>query len=111
VYYLSVTDTQGKCPDLASFSQLVQELITGSVRRHTFTPWELELLLDLQRSRLRKSSKPDALRRYLRALQQHFVDNSSLLRLSTFLERENEKRAASNNASAPVNPVNVPCAG
>ena len=105
-----MTDTQTERLDLASFSQLVQELITGSVRRHTFTPIELELLLDLQCSRLRKSSRPDALRRYLRAMHQHFAEQSSLLRLTTFLERENEKRAVS-NAPVPVGPVNVPCAG
>ena len=105
-----MTDIRVERLDLASFSQLVQELITGSVRRHIFTPVELELLFDLQRSRLRKSSRPDALRRYLRAMQQHFAEQSSLLRLATFLERENEKRAVP-NVSVPVNPVNVPCAG
>jgi len=57
----------------------VQELIDGSVRRHTFTQAELELLLDLQNSNLRKSSKPEALRRYLRAAQQQFSQESSLL--------------------------------
>jgi hypothetical protein len=88
-----VIDTRWERPDLASFSQLVQEVITGSVRRHTFTPCELNLLLDLQRSRIRKSSKPDVLRRYLRAVQQHFAEESSLLRFSSFLERENAKRA------------------
>ena len=104
-----MTDTQVERPDLASFSQLVQELITGSVRRHTFTPIELELLLDLQRSRLRKSSRPDALRRYLRAMNQHFAEQSSLLRFAAFLERENGKRAAP-NAPAPVDDATVPCA-
>ena len=103
-------DTRAERLDLASFSQLVQELIAGSVRRHTFTPLELELLLDLQRSRLRKSSRPDALRRYLRAMQQHFAEQSSLLRLATFLEREHEKRAAP-SASVAAGPVNASCVG
>jgi hypothetical protein len=105
-----VIDTRVERLDLASFSQLVQELITGSVRRHTFTPSELELLLDLQRSRLRKSSRPDALRRYLRAVHQHFAEQSSLLRLATFLERENEKRSVP-KVPVSVDCVNVPCAG
>ncbi len=103
-----MTDTRVERLDLASFSQLVQELITGSVRRHTFTPFELELLLDLQHSRLRKSSRPDALRRYLRAMHQHFAEQSSLLRFAAFLEKENVKRTVP-NASVPVNPVSVPC--
>src|SRR3954471_22668970 len=76
-----------------SFSQLVQELISGTVRRHTFTQSELELLLDLQNSRIRKSSKPDVLRRYLRAAQLQFAQEASLLRFSKFMERENPSRS------------------
>src|ERR1700761_2421064 len=34
--------------ELTSINQLIQDIIGGSVRRHTFTQWELELLLDLQ---------------------------------------------------------------
>ena len=105
-----MTDIQAERLDLASFSQLVQELITGSVRRHTFTPCELQLLLDLQRSRLRKSSRPDVLRRYLRAMQQQLAEQASLLRLSTFIERENEKRAPV-NVAAPADPAVAPPAG
>ena len=76
-----------------SFSQLVQELISGTVRRHTFTPSELELLLDLQNSRIRKSSRPDVLRRYLRATQLHIAQQGSLLRFSKFMELENAPKA------------------
>lgn len=76
-----------------SFSQLVQELISGTVRRHTFTPSELELLLDLQNSRIRKSSKPDVLRRYLRAAQAQFAQQASVLRFSKFMERENASKS------------------
>ena len=82
---LTVTDPRFT---FVSFSQLVQELISGTVRRHTFTQPELELLLDLQNSRIRKSSKPDVLRRYLRAAQAQFSQGGSLLRFSNFMERE-----------------------
>ena len=88
--------------DLASFSQLVQDLINGSVRRHTFTQCELELLLDLQTSRLRKSSKPEALRRYLKAVHQHFAHESRILRFSAFLNRDNVARLSVRNATLPV---------
>jgi hypothetical protein len=83
---LTVTDPRFT---FVSFSQLVQDLITGTVRRHTFTQAELELLLDLQNSRIRKSSKPDVLRRYLRAAQLQFAQQGSFLRFSKFLEGEN----------------------
>src|SRR3954470_23490227 len=85
-----------------SFSQLVQELISGTVRRHTFTQSELELLLDLQNSRIRKSSKPDVLRRYLRAAQAQFAQQSSVLRFSKFMERENAPK------NPPPPPVSQP---
>lgn len=81
-----------------SFSQLVQELISGTVRRHTFTQPELELLLDLQTSRIRKASKPDLLRRYLRAAQLQYAQEASLLRFAKFMEREYGPR----NTPAPT---------
>lgn len=90
--------------DLASYSQLIQDLINGSVRRHTFTQSELELLLDLQTCRLRKSSKPEALRRYLRALHQHVAAEATILRFSTFLDRE----AASRLMAGSSLPIPIP---
>jgi hypothetical protein len=52
-----------------SFTQLIQELAGGNVRRNRFTQWELDFLLDVQTARLRKSARADILRRYLRAVQ------------------------------------------
>jgi hypothetical protein len=77
-------------PEMTSFNRLIQELISGAVQRNTFTQWELELLLDLQTSRMRKSSRPEILRRYLRAVQQHFASHpdSPPLRLSEFVKKE-----------------------
>jgi hypothetical protein len=81
--------------ELTFFSQFVHEVIGGAVRRYTFTQWELELLLDLQMARIRKSTRAEVLRRYLKAVQQHFAQGATTpLRLSTFLERESEARAA-----------------
>ena len=79
-----------------SFNQLVQELISGTVQRHVFTQWELELLLDLQTCSIRKCARADVLRRYLKAVQQHFTDDASnLLRLSAFVEQESQQRTSS----------------
>ena len=33
---------------LAQFNRLMQELISGTFRRNSFRPWEIELLLDLE---------------------------------------------------------------
>jgi hypothetical protein len=46
-----------------SFTQLIQELAGGNVRRNRFTQWELDFLLDVQTARLRKSARADILRR------------------------------------------------
>jgi hypothetical protein len=83
-----------------SFNQLVQELISGTIQRHVFTQWELELLLDLQTCSIRKCARADVLRRYLKAVQQHFTDDASnLLRLSAFVEQESQQRTSSRPAA------------
>jgi len=77
---------------MTSINRLVHEIIGGSVRRHTFSQWELELLLDLQTCRIRKSARAELLRRYIKAVQQHFSDGAlAPLRLSAFLDRENQR--------------------
>jgi hypothetical protein len=82
-------------PEWVSFIQLIQELMGGAIRRHTFSQWELDLLLDLQLLRLRKSSRANALRRYLRAVQeQHAQGAVAPQRLSLFMASEMLQRAA-----------------
>jgi hypothetical protein len=51
------------------FRRLVKELIEGEVRRTSFQPWEVHLLLDLQDCRLTRSRRDEALRRYQRAVE------------------------------------------
>jgi hypothetical protein len=71
-----------------SYFQLIQEVIDGAKRRNTFSPWELELMLDLEVSRLRKSSRPAVLRRYLRFVQTESMQAPRPTRFSAFTERE-----------------------
>jgi hypothetical protein len=86
-------DARAGRADLTSFSQFVQEVIGGAVRRHTFTEWELELLLDLETCTIRKSARADLLRRYLKAVHREFVEGAaSPLRFSSFLERRKQRR-------------------
>ena len=51
------------------FNRLVKELLQGEVRRTSFQPWEVHLLLDLQDCRLTPSRRDEALRRYQRVVQ------------------------------------------
>ena len=49
----------------------------------------MELLLDLQMTRMRRSSRPEILRRYLRAVQSQFASGAPVpLRFSRFIESE-----------------------
>ena len=107
-----MTDSRLERSDWTSFNQLVQELIGGAIRRHTFTQWELELLLDLQMSRIRKSSRPEVLRRYLRAVHQRFAQGASAPpRLSVFLEAESQQRVATAEVVSPTEAMNAPGIG
>ena len=82
-------------------------MIGGAVRRNTFTEWELELLLDLQTFRVRKSARPDLLRRYLKAVHEDLADGASTpLRFASFMERKTRRpyRAPSRAHAAPGAP-------
>jgi hypothetical protein len=90
----SLNDIRTERSDMMLLSQLVQELVGGTLRRNVFTQIELQLLLDLQACRIRKSTKADILRRYLKAVQQHSVINPSIpLRFLHFFEREQHRLA------------------
>lgn len=78
--------------DLNAYLQLIQDIMGGTVRRHTFTPAELQLLLDVQSSRIRKAVKNEVLRRYLRIVQQQFAtDGCAPLRFARFWENQNSE--------------------
>ena len=70
------------------FNRLVKELLQGEVRRTSFQPWEVHLLLDLQACRLTPSRRDEALRRYQRVVQKQ-LDRREVppVRFSQFLGR------------------------
>jgi hypothetical protein len=91
---LDVTEFKVRTADWTSFCQLVQQLISKNVRRHTFTHWEMELLLDLQMAPLRKSSRSETLRRYLKEVQRQIQLGAPIpQRFSKFLENEARRKA------------------
>jgi hypothetical protein len=84
-----------------SFGQLIQELISGAIRRHIFSQWELDLLLDLQLCRLRRTARGNVLRRYLRVVQQQHAQGAlKPPRLSLFLADRPQPRLAVAASSA-----------
>jgi len=89
--------------DLNSYLQLIQDIIAGTIRQHTFTPIELNLLLDVQGLRVRKAAKNDALRQYSRTIQQQVADGSPApLRFSTFWRNEHLKEGGDEAATAQL---------
>jgi hypothetical protein len=73
----------------------------ATIRRHTFSQWELDLLLDLQHLRLRGASRTDVLRRYLRAVQKQCAEGAvAPVRLSLFIASETLRRAAAGGLSS-----------
>ena len=95
--------------ELSLYVQLIQDIIGGTVRRHTFSRLELDLLLDVQASPIRKAAKNESLRRYLRSVQQQFAaDGSHPSGFARFWQNENpeqrsaKRRAASAGHSGPA---------
>jgi len=82
-----------------SYTQLIQELVVGAVRRNRFTQCELDLLLDLQLSKLRKSSRADSLRRYLKTVQAAQINGADEPpRFSAFLQQTSPRKAAASGS-------------
>jgi hypothetical protein len=71
---------------LAQFNQLMEELLSGHMDRSAFQGWEMEILLDIERCGLSKSTWDKLLRRYQRAVQRHLENGARLpLKFSEFL--------------------------
>jgi hypothetical protein len=84
---------------LHQFNRLMQDLLHGTLKRNTFRPWEIELLLDIQECNLREKNRREVLRRYQRAVQREVEKGSqSLLKLSEYLDRQRNRRIPANGA-------------
>jgi hypothetical protein len=78
---------------LAQFNRLMQELISGTFRRNSFRPWEIELLVDLDSCELGDPSKREVLRRYQKAVQRQMAKGARMpMKLSEYLEAKEAKR-------------------
>ena len=82
---------------LAQFNRLIQEILGGSMRRNTFRPWEIDVLLDIESCSLRDANRRETLRRYQRAVQRHMEKGARLpLKLSEYLDAVKAKKTAVN---------------
>jgi len=81
---------------LTQFNRLIQDLLKGNMNRNTFRPWEITLLLDIEACALATGNRREVLRRYQKAVQRNYDrGETSLLRLSEYLENLKNKRKAS----------------
>jgi hypothetical protein len=76
---------------LGRFNRLMGELARGVITRNNFTPWEVDLLLDMQTCKLEPRRKSDIMRQYQRAVERQMdVGPGPPMKLSEFLTmREN----------------------
>jgi hypothetical protein len=86
---LTVTELEAR---LVQFNKLMAELIRGGIRRTTFQPWEIEVLLDIEACDLRDSNRREILKRYQRAANKFFDRGGrSVLKLSEYLEKRHKR--------------------
>jgi len=83
---------------LARFNRLIQELLRGETKRHSFRQWEIELLLDIEECDLRNVNRRELLRRYQRAVQKQLEAGATRpMKLSEYLA---QRRRGSRRRSA-----------
>jgi len=72
---------------LAQFNRLLRELLGEGLHRHTFRPWEIEILLDIESCDLKGPQRGAILRRYQKAVQRLMEQGARMpLRFAAFME-------------------------
>jgi hypothetical protein len=93
---------------LAQFNRLIQELISGQIRRNSFRPWEIQLLLDMDSCQLRDPSRREILKRYQKAVHRQMQKGARLpMKLSEYLEAARQKYVARRMARSTADPVMI----
>ena len=78
---------------LHRFNRLIRELLQGAMKRNTFRPWEIEILLDIDTCDLNGSNRRETLRRYQRAVQRQMENGARApMRLSEYLANRANRR-------------------
>ena len=71
---------------LNRFKKLVGELTKGELRRNSFQPWEIDLLLDFDACELPSRRRTEILRQYQRAVEKQMeAGPGPPMKLSSFL--------------------------
>jgi hypothetical protein len=79
----------------AQFNRLIAELLSGNMR-HVFRPWEIQILLDIDRCNVRTGLLHETLRQYRKAVQRQMEKGPGPpMLLSQYLESLLAKRKRS----------------
>lgn len=71
---------------LNRFRRLISDVLRGQLSRNTFTPWEIEVLLDLQACEIEPRRRAEIFRQYGRAVEKQLESGPGPpMRLSHFL--------------------------
>lgn len=71
---------------LNRFNRLIAEAMRGDIRRNSFLPWELDILIDMETCRLDRRRRLEILRQYGRAVQRQMEKGPGPpMKLSEFL--------------------------
>jgi len=72
---------------LNRFKRLIAEVMRGATARNSFQPWEVEILVDLERCELDRRRRFEILRQYQRAVEKQMeMGPGPPMKLSEFLE-------------------------
>jgi hypothetical protein len=92
---------------LAQFNRLLRELLGEGLHRHTFRPWEIEILLDIESCDLKGPRRGAILRRYQKFVQRMMEKGARMpLRFAAYMETVQAggtpaRKPAASQASSP----------
>jgi hypothetical protein len=88
---------------LNRFKRLLGELQRGQIARNSFTPWEVDILIDFDACELPPRRRTEILRQYQRAVERQFeAGPGPPMKLSQFLvERARRSESSGSEDSAP----------
>jgi hypothetical protein len=71
---------------LNRFKRLITEVLRGHLTRNTFTPWEVEILIDLEACELEPRRRTEIFKQYQRAVERQMESGADEpMKLSQFL--------------------------
>jgi hypothetical protein len=73
---------------LNRFNRLMMEVLRGGIKRNSFQPWEIDILMDMENCELRPRRRLEVLRQYQKAVQRQMQTGPGPpMKLSQYLER------------------------